>query len=67
MFSTTEQKEKPTEEELLSKKTEAANRRKVQVEKAARESEVCFCSLNYSFFPLLIMFNFMLELEDISN
>ncbi|CAK8544412.1 unnamed protein product [Lathyrus sativus] len=33
------QKEKPTEEELLSKKTEAANRRKMQVEKAARESE----------------------------
>lgn len=33
------QKEKPTEEELLSKKTEAAIRRKMQVEKAARESE----------------------------
>ncbi|MCH96219.1 dentin sialophosphoprotein-like, partial [Trifolium medium] len=33
------QKEKPTEEELLSKKTEAANRRRMQVEKAARESE----------------------------
>jgi hypothetical protein len=48
---TTEQKEKPTEEELLSKKTEAANRRRMQVEKAARESEVCFCLSKLQVFP----------------
>lgn len=34
------------------KKAEAAQRRKMQVEKAARESEVCLCSLQIIFFSL---------------
>ena len=38
-----EQKEKPSELEQQLKKAEAAQRRRMQVEKAARESEVCFC------------------------
>ena len=38
-----EQKEKLTEVEQQSKKAEAAQRRRLQVEKAAKESEVCFC------------------------
>lgn len=37
----TEQKEKLTEVEQQLKKAEAAQRRRMQVEKAARESEVC--------------------------
>lgn len=36
-----EQKEKLTEVEQQLKKAEAAQRRRMQVEKAARESEVC--------------------------
>lgn len=40
-----EQKEKLSELEQQLKKAEAAQRRRMQVEKAARESEVCFCSL----------------------
>jgi hypothetical protein len=43
-----EQKEKLSEVEQQLKKAEAAQRRRMQVEKAARESEVCFCSL-YNF------------------
>lgn len=42
-----EQKEKLSEVEQQLKKTEAAQRRRMQVEKAARESEVC---------PLFIIF-----------
>lgn len=37
----TEQKEKLSEVEQQLKKAEAAQRRRVQVEKAARESQVC--------------------------
>lgn len=37
-----EQKEKLTDVEQQLKKAEAAQRRRMQVEKAARESEVCF-------------------------
>lgn len=40
--TTTEQKEKLSEVEIQAKKAEAAQRRKMQVEKAARESEVHF-------------------------
>lgn len=38
-----EQKEKLSELEQQLKKAEAAQRRRMQVEKAARESEVGFC------------------------
>ena len=38
-----EQKEKPSELEQQLKKAEAAQRWRMQVEKAAWESEVCFC------------------------
>lgn len=37
----TEQKEKLSEVELQAKKAEAAQRRRMQVEKANRELEVC--------------------------
>lgn len=40
---TVEQKEKLSEVEQQLKKAEAAQRRRMQVEKANRESEVCFC------------------------
>ena len=47
----TEQKEKLTEVEQQLKKAEAAQRRRMQVEKAARESEVCpFLKKKLSFF-----------------
>ena len=39
------------------KKAEAAQRRRMQNEKAARESEVSFCSLQVTVF-FLIMYNF---------
>lgn len=39
---TTGQKEKLSEVEIQAKKAEASQRRKMQVEKAARESEVGF-------------------------
>lgn len=42
IFSMTEQKEKLSEVEQQLKKAEAAQRRRMQNEKAARESEVCF-------------------------
>ena len=50
----TEQKEKLSEVEQQLKKSEAAQRRKMQVEKAARESEVPLSSsiLSLSFFFL---------------
>lgn len=41
----TEQKEKLSEVEQQLKKAEAAQRRKMQVEKAAREAEVVFSTL----------------------
>lgn len=44
---TAELKNKVSEEEQLAKKAEAAQRRRLQVEKAARESQVLFL------FPLL--------------
>lgn len=43
-FIIAEQKEKLSEVEQQIKKAEAAQRRRMQVEKAAKESEVCFCS-----------------------
>lgn len=42
-----EQKEKLTEVEQQLKKAEAAERRRLQNEKAARESEVCFHSITF--------------------
>lgn len=50
----TEQKEKLTEVEQQLKKAEAAERRRLQNEKAARESEVCLCfSLSLSLYRRL--------------
>lgn len=43
----TEQKEKLTEVEQQLKKAEAAQRRRIQNEKAAREEEVCSISFNF--------------------
>lgn len=62
MWLTTEQKGKLSDVEQQLKKAEAAQRRRMQVEKAARESEVCFILL---FILLSFTFNFfgVLELE----
>lgn len=46
-FYETEQKEKLTEVEQQLKKVEAAQRRRLQNEKAARESEVHFCAMHH--------------------
>lgn len=46
-FNDSEQKEKLTEVEQQLKKVEAAQRRRLQNEKAARESEVNFCIYSY--------------------
>lgn len=48
----TEQKEKLSEVEQQLKRAEALQRRRMQVEKAARESEVC------SFFDILFSLHF---------
>lgn len=45
MVSGAEQKEKLSEVEQQLKRAEALQRRRMQVEKAARESEVCPCLL----------------------
>ena len=45
MFLITEKKEKLSDMEQQLKKTEAAQRRRIQVEKANRESEVSFSRL----------------------
>jgi hypothetical protein len=45
-----EQKEKISELEQQAKKAEAAQRRRMQVEKAARESEVCSCLIIFHSF-----------------
>lgn len=53
-----EQKEKLTDVEQQLKKAEAAQRRRMQVEKAARESEVCslrqIICIIYSYSDILI-------------
>ena len=49
-FLIAEQKEKLSEVEQQLKKAEAAQRRRMQVEKAARESEVCFYPLQLTLF-----------------
>lgn len=46
----TEQKEKLTEVEQQLKRAEALQRRRMQVEKANRESEVCPVTCTYFFF-----------------
>lgn len=49
----TEQKEKLTEVEQQLKKAEAAQRRRMQNEKAARESEVCLWLFALSYVPCI--------------
>lgn len=51
----TEQKEKLTEVEQQLKKAEAAQRRRIQNEKAARDTEVCLPSVAFCCRPLLIL------------
>lgn len=53
-----EQKEKLSEVEQQLKKAEAAQRRRMQVEKAARESEVSLPSITIFFFFLIFPMNF---------
>lgn len=48
VYLLTEQKEKLTEVEQQIRKAEAAQRRRMQVEKAARESEVLLLSTIYT-------------------
>ena len=42
VFNAAEQKEKLSDMEIQAKKAEVAQRRKMQVEKAEREQQVCF-------------------------
>lgn len=56
----TEQKEKPSEVEQQLKKAEAAQRRRMQNEKAALESQVCL-------FPDVICCVFVIHLSLVSN
>ena len=61
IFNDAEQKEKLPDVEIQAKKAEVAQRRKMQVEKAEREQQVCFLLVDcilFSFFwaPILLSF-----------
>jgi len=55
----TEQKEKLSEVEIQAKKAEAAQRRKMQVEKAEKEQQVYICS--YLSFHMFFLFCWVVQ------
>ena len=62
----TEQKEKLTEVEQQLKRAEALQRRRMQVEKANRESEVCHVTFTctYIFFSLMEIAKMLERIKD---